>query len=212
VIEGGVERQIQATPVAGGTMPGTVHFTFVYDSTTAADPQLAIRMTDTNPVARSFNLALAVINNSTAKFNLSRIDSHSNSVTGVSNISVQGDLLTQLTAPELQLFTDLNSGSRAGIVLPSDSITSVQVSGKIPSGFIDVAGIEGLAFATLTTAGGATISVSNVLGSPSNIQILWNLLGSNATLNLATDAFVTPFSGTKLFEHINGSPDMLLVN
>jgi hypothetical protein len=211
VIEGGVERQIQATPVAGGTMPGTVHFAFVYDSQTAANPQLAIRVTDTNPVPRSFNLALVVVNSSTAKFNLSRIDSHSNGVTGISNISVQGDLLTQLTAPELQLFTDLNSGSRAGVVLPSDSITGVEVSGILPIGYIDVAGIEGLAFGTLTTANGTLVTVSNVLGSPTNIQVIWNLLGSNATLNLATDAFVNPF-GARLFEHINGNPDMVLVN
>jgi hypothetical protein len=211
VTENGIQREILATPVAGGTMPNTVHFAFVYDSTTAADPQLAVRITAANPVARSFNLALTVVNSSTAKFNLSLIDSHSNGVTGISNITVQGDLLTQLTAPELQLFTDLNSGSRAGVVLPADSITGVEVSGKLPEGFVDVAGIEGLAFGTLTTAAGAPVTVSNVLGSASSIQVLWNMLGSNATLNLVTDAFVNPFN-VRLFEHINSSPDMVLVN
>jgi hypothetical protein len=211
VIAGGIERQIQATPVAGGTMPSTVHFAFVYDSTTAAVPQLAIRITNTNPVARSFNLALVVVNSSTAQFNLTRIDSQSNGLTGVSNITVQGNLLMQLTAPELQLFTNLSSGSLAGVVLPSDNITGVEVSGNLPTGFIDVAGIEGLAFGTLTTASGTPISVSTVLGSASNIQVIWNLLGSDATLNLATDAFVDPFNAS-LFEHINSSPDMVLVN
>jgi hypothetical protein len=53
--------------------------------------------------------------------------------------------------------------------------------------------------------------VSSVLGSASNIQVIWNFLGSNATLNLATDAFVDPFNA-RLFEHINGNPDMVLVN
>jgi hypothetical protein len=76
---------------------------------------------------------------------------------------------------------------------------------------VDVAGIEGLAFGTLTTAAGAPVTVSNVLGSASSIQVLWNMLGSNATLNLVTDAFVNPFN-VRLFEHINSSPDMVLVN
>ena len=211
VTENGIQREITATPVAGGTMPNTTHFAFVYDSTTAADPQLAIRITNTNPVARSFNLALTVVNSSTAKFNLSRIDSYANGLTGISNITVKGDLLTQLTAPELLLFTDSNSSSRAGVVLPSDNITGVEVSGSLPQGFIDVAGIEGLAFGTFTTATGSPITVGSVFGSASNIQVIWNLLGSNATLNLATDAFVNPFNA-RLFEHTSSSPDMVLVN
>ena len=214
VIEGGIEREILATPVAGGTLPNTVHFAFVYDSQTAANPQAAIRITDTNPTPRSFNLALVVVNSSTATFNLSRVDSYLNGRTGVSNISVSGNVLTQLSAPELQLFTDLTSGSRAGVVLPADSITGVEVSDILPSGFIDVAGIEGLAFAVLTTASGATISVSNLLGSPGNIQVLWNLLGSSPTLNPAADAFVVPFNETqsvRLFAHEDTNPDLGLV-
>jgi hypothetical protein len=151
------------------------------------------------------------VNSSTAQFNLSRVDSLSNGLTGISNITVQGSLLTQLTSPELQLFTNLNSASLAGVVLPSDSITGVEVSGNLPTGFIDVAGIEGLAFGTLTTANGTPISVSTVLGSATNIQVIWNFLGSNATLNLATDAFVDPFNAP-LFEHINSNPDMVRVN
>jgi hypothetical protein len=214
VVEAGIERDIWATPVNGGTLPNTVHFAFVYDSKTATTPQLAIRITDTNPSARSFNLALTVVNSSTAKFNLSRIDSTANGVTGLSNLSLQGDLLKALTAPELQLFTDLNASSRAGVVLPADSITGVEISGTLPQGFIDVAGIEGVAFGTIVTSSGATISVANVLGSASNIQVLWNLLGSNVTLNLANDAFVVPFnetSGVRLFAHTNTNPDLNLV-
>jgi len=101
VIEGGIERQIQANPVNGDAMPGTVHFAFVYDSQTAADPQLAIQITDTNPAARSYNLALVVANSATAKFNLALVDSYLNGKTGISNISLQGDLLNHLSAPEL---------------------------------------------------------------------------------------------------------------
>jgi len=207
VIEGGVERQIQAKPVAGGTLAGTVHFAFVYDSLTVADPQVAIRITDASPVARTFNLALVVVNSATAKFNLSRVDSYLNGKTGVSNLSLQGDLLQTLTAPELLLFTDSTAASRGGVMLAADSITGVEVSGRLPMGFINVAGIEGLAFGVLTTAAGAPVTVTTPLGS-GGIQVLWNLLGSNAAINPATDAFVVPFSETqsvRLFAHVNTS-------
>ena len=214
VIEGGIERQIQATPVGGGNLPGTIHFAFVYDSESAADPQLAIRITNTAPVARSFNLVLAVINSSTAKFNLSRVDAYLGGKTGVSNIALQGDLLISLTIPELQLFTDLTTTSLGGVVLPADSITGVEVSGRLPIGFINVAGIEGLAFSVLTTALGVPVALLGSLGSATNPQVLWNLLGSKAALNFATDAFVIPFNETgsvKLYAHDKTSLDLQLV-
>jgi hypothetical protein len=197
VIEGGIERQIQATPVNGGTMPNTVHFAFVYDSVTSTNPQLAIRVTDGNPTARSYNLALVVVNSATATFNLALLDSTSNGRTGISNITLQGNILTKLTAPELALFTDLTATSRSGVVLPADSITGVEVSGYLPIGFIDVAGIEGLAFGQITTAAGVTVTVSTPLGSAGNPQSLWNMLGSTPTLNAATDAFVVIFNETQ---------------
>jgi hypothetical protein len=213
VVEDGVERQIQANPVSGEGMPATVHFAFVYDSETAADPQLAIRITDTNPNPRSFNLELVVVNSATAQFNLSLVDSRSNGPTSVGNITVQGDLLMDLTAPEVAPFADLTTGSRAGVVLPSDNIVGLEVSGHLPIGFVDVAGIEGLAFAWLMTAGGAPMTLSNPLGSSSNIQVMWNLLGSYAGLNQAVDAFVVLYTGTasvQLFAHVGPCPDMIL--
>ena len=226
VIEGGIERQIQATPVGGGELPDNIHFAFVYDSETSADPQLAIRISVTpnsgggdqrlaNTIAaRSFNLVLAVINSSTGKFNLSRVDSYLGGQTGISNIALQGDLLIKLTTPELQLFTDLTSTSPGGVVLPVDSITGVEVSGKLPIGFISVAGIEGLAFSVLTTALGVPVALLSSLGSATNPQVLWNLLGSKAALNLATDAFVIPFNETgsvKLYAHDTTSLNLQLV-
>jgi hypothetical protein len=211
VVEGGIERDILATPVGGGTLPGTIHFEFVYDSQTAADPQLAIRITNTNPVPRSFNLSLAVTNSSTAKFDLSRVDANGNS--GVSNVTVQGDLLTKLSSIELQLFTNLSASSLGGVVLPADSITGVELSGKLPIGFINIAGIEGLAFAILTTAAGKTVTLLSALGSATNPQVLWNLLGSKPVLNPATDAFVVPFNEThsvSFFAHDTTSMDLEL--
>jgi hypothetical protein len=212
VTEGGIEREILATPVGGGTLPGTIHFAFVYDSQTASDPQLAIRITNINPTARSFNLALVVTNSSAAKFDLSRVDANGNS--GVSNVTVQGDLLTKLSAPELQLFTNLSASSLGGVVLPTDSITGVGISGKLPIGFINVAGIEGLAFGILTTAAGKSVSFLSALGSATNQQVLWNLLGSKPVLNPATDVFVIPFNETHsvtFYAHDTASMEMQLV-
>ncbi len=211
---GGIQREILATPVAGGTMPNTVTFQFVYDATTATVPQVAIQITNTSPVARSFNLALVVTNSATAKFDLSILDSKSNAATGLSNISLQGDLLEGLTAPELLVFTNLNASSRGGIVLPADSITGLEVSNILPIGFVNVAGIEGVAFAILTTAGGTPVTVTSPFGSASNIQVLWNYLGSTPTLNPANDAFVFSFNQTqsvRLFAHVDNNPDMELV-
>lgn len=208
LIQNGIQREILATPVAGGTMPNTVHFAFVYDSQTAAVPQVAIRITDTNPVARSYNLALVVVNSSTAKFDLSRVDSYQGHATGISNISVWGDMLVQLSAPELQLFTDLSASSRAGVVLPLDNITGVELTGILPLGYIDVTGIEGLAFAILTNANGNPVNVTGPLGQGNS---LGNLFGSNAVLNPASDAFVVPFNETnpvRLFVHDNTNNDL----
>jgi hypothetical protein len=194
VTAGGIQREIMATPVAGGTMPGTVLFAFVYDSETASTPQVAIRITASNPVARSFNLALLVVNSSSAKFDLSRLDSYQGELTGLSNLSIEGDLLVAVTTPEVKLFTNLTTKSRAGVVLPADNITGVEVSGILPVGMVDVTSIEGLAFGTVTTITGVAINVSTPLAQGSSLA---NLLGSNVVLKMATDAFVVLFNSTE---------------
>lgn len=212
--QGGIQREILALPVAGGALPGTIHFSFVYDAQSAAVPQVAIRITNTAPVGRSFNLELVVTNSATAQFNLARVDSYQNGKSGVSNISVDGSLLTKLTTPELQLFTDLSSNSPGGVVLPADSITAVELAGALPIGYVDVAGLEGLAFGVLTTAAGTAVSVSNPLGSSGNIQVLWNLLGSTPVLNAATDPFVVQFTAAQsviVFAHVDTNPDFAQV-
>ena len=204
----GIQREILATPVAGGTMPTTVHFAFVYDAETAVVPQVAIRITDTNPVARTYNLALIVVNSATATFDLSRIDSYNNGKTGIGNISVQGDLLTQLTAPELQVFTNLTASSKGGVVLPADSIIGLELSGKLPIGFVNVAGLEGLAFSVVTTAAGTPVSVSTPLGQGSSLT---SLLGTSAVVIMGNGTFVVPFAANgsvRFFVHDDTSLDL----
>jgi len=207
----GIQRVITATPVAGGIMPGTVFFAFVYDAESATVPQVAIRITDSKPVACSYNLALLVTNSSTAKIDLTRVDSTSGGATGISNISVAGDILASLSTIDLQYFTNLTTSSKYGVVLPADTITGVEVSGILPVDAVDVAGLEGLAFATLTTAAGVPINITNPLGSPSSEAVLWNYLGSDATVVSATNAFVVPFNQTnsvRLFAHDDMNLDM----
>ena len=208
--ENGVQREILAVPVEGGTLPDTIHFAFVYDSELASAPQVAIQITNTDPLPRSFNLELVVTNSATAQFNLALVDSYENESSGVSNISVDGSLLSKLTTPELQLFTTLTSSSHGGVVLPSDSITGVEVSGALPEGFIDVAGIEGVAFGLVTNGAGKSVA----LGTGVSINGIWVLLGTHAAINPATDTFIIPFYATqsvKLFARINTSLRMALV-
>jgi hypothetical protein len=192
VIEGGIERQIQAIPVAGGTLSNTVQFTLIYDSSAAGDPQAAIEITNNGTVVpHSFDLVLASYS-SNAKFNLALV--FSNGQTGVSNIAVSGDILTRVSSAELGFF-GLAAGAHSGVSLPLDNITGVEVSGRLPIGVVDVAGIEGIAFAVLTTASGKPVNIlGDLVSTGKSSQVLWNLLGSKPTILPAIDAFRVPFN------------------
>jgi hypothetical protein len=208
VIEGGVERQIQALPVAGGTLPDTVLFTFIYDSSAPGNPQVAIQITNNGIVTpRSFDLVLACFR-SNAKFNLALV--FANGQTGVSNITVFGDILAKLSSAELNFF-GFPPTKRGGVNLPSDKITGVEVSGNLTIGRINVAGIEGLAFAVLTTAAGAPVNILGDLGSTGDPQVLWNLLGSKPVLLPAVDVLRVPFNEThavRLYAQSNTNPNL----
>ncbi len=208
VIEGGIERQIQAIPVAGGTLPDTILFTFIYDSSAAGDPQLAIQITNNGTVVpHSFDLVLACYSSS-AKFNLALV--FSNSQTGVSNIAVSGDILATLSSAESDFF-GLAVDAHSGVNLPLDNITGVEVSGILPIGMINVAGIEGVAFAVLTTAAGKPINILGDLVSTGKSQVLWNLLGSHAAILPAVDQFRVPFNEThvvKLYVQSNANSNL----
>jgi hypothetical protein len=193
VIEDGVQRQIDATPVGGGSMPADIHFSFVYDSTAAGNPSVAINVVNGGPVVEhSFNLALVSMT-SKSNFNLALLTATGQS--GISNVSVDGNLLVGVTAAEAKFF-GLTAKSRTGIVLASDQITGVEVSGTLPIGMIDVGGIEAVAFGVLTTAKGKPVNILGDLGSKGHPQVLWNLLGSKAHILAATDALVIPFNAS----------------
>ena len=82
---------------------------------------------------------------------------------------------------------------------------------EVTEGYINVAGIEGLAFAVLDNASGKAKSVFKSAWLCQRIKGLWNLLGSDAVLNSATDTFVIPFSsdsGCPLYASVGPAPDM----
>ena len=190
VIEAGIERQIQALRVGGDDMPNSVTFAFLYDSFSVEIPQLTIRITNTDATNVRFDLAL-VTYSATAQFNLARVEAVG--ISGVSNVSLEGDILTSISQLGLD-FLGLPSDSLSGVVLPLDNITGVAVRDTLPIGHIDVAGIQGLVFGFLTNGKGKPMTVQNALGSSGRPVVLWNILGSHAELLSATDAFLIPFS------------------
>lgn len=208
VIEGGIERQIQAAPVAGGTLSAQIRFAFMYDSSAPGDPQIAIQVANSGAVAaRSFNLSLVAIN-SDAQFNLALI--YATAATGIGNITVSGNILFNATSAELN-FLHLAATARTGVVLPFDKITGVEVSGILPIGFVDVAGIEGVAFGLLETVLGQVVNILGDLGSVGQPQVLWNLLGSHAALLAATDALTVSFNenrSVQVFAQCNSNPTL----
>ena len=214
VVEDGVERDIQATPVAGGTMPDSVLFAYLYDSVSGSQPQVTIRITNGQPDTSAgdvrFNLAL-VVQSATAKFDLARLDANGSS--GLGSIAVEGDILTTVSQPALGFF-GMAAGSQSGVVLPGDNIIGVAVRDNLPVGSIDVAGLEGIAFATLSSRSGKPIGSGSTIGLANTLQSIWSLLGSKAVLLPATDEFRVPFSdqhSVKLYECVDGRFDLNLV-
>jgi len=180
--------------VVGVTLTNTVQFALIYDSSAAGAPQLAVEITNNGTVVpHSFDLVLTSYS-SNAKFNLALV--FSNGQTGVSNVTVSGDILTSLSSAELSFFA-LAGDARSGVNLPLDNITGVEVSGTLPIGVINVAGIEGVAFAVLTTAAGKPVNIlGDLVSTGKNSQVLWNLLGSKPTILSAVDSFRVPFNET----------------
>jgi hypothetical protein len=105
----------------------------------------------------------------------------------------------------------LISSSPGGIYLPADKITGVEISGTLPIGFINVAGIEGLAVGIVTTATGRVVTVSTPLAQGGSLS---NLMGHQAVVVAATDAFVVPFTSAnsvRLFVHDNTNLNLNLI-
>jgi len=213
VVEGGVGRQIQALPVAGGTLPNTIRFAVIYDSVAAGNPQAAIIINNSGTVVpHSFDLVL-FCQSSAAKFNLAL--AYSVGASGISNVTVYGDILLTLAAAERQ-FLGLPTTMASGVNLAFDEITGVAVSGALPVQTIIVKGIEGIAFGTLTSRAGKPMNVSSIaitaLTGP--VIIFQNNVGNHPTLLPATHAFRVPFNelhAVKLYAQLDGAARLTYV-
>ncbi|MDE3068412.1 MAG: hypothetical protein KGJ60_12810, partial [Verrucomicrobiota bacterium] len=187
ITQGGVRRQIVATPVTGTTMPASVVFSLVYDGASATSPQLAIRVTNGSPATSAddvrFDLSLVTFS-TTAKFNLSRADA--NGTSGLRNIAVDGDLLLTVTAPE-SAYMNYAGGMGGGVYLPQDNLTGVEVRDDAKVGSVTALSIMGVAFATLTGSNGTQLATTlNGLGA----QLMMN---SSTQIILAVDVFRVRF-------------------
>ncbi len=174
--EFGVERLIEATvpgapfPIAPATpqppaqaSPGSVTFKYFYEGlvsdlfegtpTSAAlgAPQAIIRVDNQsgNTAPDQFDLSLVTYSD-TGKFNLARLDSTGNSgISGIRNVSVEGNLLNQVTAAAAAFFG--GDTSPGGVYLPGDKLASVSVRDTAYEHSVAARSIQAVAFGTLIT-------------------------------------------------------------
>src|SRR5262249_34897146 len=143
--ENGIQRRIEAAAPSApfptpppppapipAVSPAGITFRYFYEglvspsveglnpSTNLANPPLTVRVTNAtgNTGPDQFDLSLVTYND-TAKFNLARLDASGNSgISGVRNVAVEGDLLTNVTAAASSY---LPGSTPAGVFLPQFS-------------------------------------------------------------------------------------------
>jgi hypothetical protein len=150
--QGGVSRAIYAYPTGAGILPSTVSFKIFYDGISASVPQAAVRVTNTS--ATRFDLVLACASTAT-RFDLSRVDAVGTAL--ARNISISGNLLNTVTAPESTYF-GYAAGTAGGVSLPADNLVGVEARDNLATGVITAASIEGIACDTL---GGTPVASLN---------------------------------------------------
>jgi hypothetical protein len=199
--EDGIQRQINASlpdypfpvsnPAALPSPSGNsyVNFQYLYEGlgSVLGNPQLTARVT--NGVGASpdqYDFAL-ITHNDVAKFNLARLDA--SGVAGVRNISVEGDLLTTITAAAQSFFGLPNN--QGGVRLPSDDVAGVEVRDYAPPNSIQAKSIQGVAFGSTTR-----FTINHVIyGSALVATDAVNLLVLGTNIVQAADTFIVPFSG-----------------
>ena len=151
--EGGIQRRLDAdrpndpyplpdeTYLAGASY---VNFQFFYEgkSTGLYNPQLTARIV--NPVSSlpdQYDFNMMTYNN-VAKFNLARLDSIG--IAGVRNVTVEGNLLTSVTAAAQAFIGGTNNPG--GVRLTLDDVAGVEVRDFVPQASIQTKSIQGIAF------------------------------------------------------------------
>jgi hypothetical protein len=128
--------------------PAGVTFQYFYESKGFTNPQATIRVTNASGNTRPDQYDLSLITYSaTRKFNLARLDA--SGVSGIRNVSVEGDVLTSISAAARAFFV-LPGGSTdaapAGVWLPGDKLAGVAVRDFLPTHAVNAASIQSLAF------------------------------------------------------------------
>jgi len=197
--ENGIQRRLEAAvpanpyplpappPAPTPTVsPAGVVVQYFYESGSLADPQLTARITNTsgNTNPDQYDLSLVVYSDP-AKFNLARLDS--SGVTGLRNVAVEGDLLTGLTAAAASFF-GLAPDSPGGVRLPLDTLAGVAVRDHATAGTVRAAGIQGVAFGSLTVAG------RTVQAAAAGANDAASFLAAGTAVVQANDTFRIPFA------------------
>jgi hypothetical protein len=154
IVEAGVSRRVEVTPVVpGDPRASALRFAYVYDSTRPGAPEVALRVS--NPAGTGFDLALTT--GSASDFNLARLDAVGRA--GLRNLAIDGDLLDRITPAEAVVF-GLSPRAPGGVNLPKDQLGVIAVRGDARVGSIRAAGVQGLAFSSLTSPRGRTLRAS----------------------------------------------------
>ncbi len=197
VSENGIWRYIEAAPpntnlfpgyVAPPAGPSNVTFKLLYEGTaTVANPQATIRVINRNTTVTpgTFDLRLVTYNDK-AKFNLVRLDS-ANTLSGIGNVSVEGDILTAVSSGAA-IYFGISTSAPAGIQLPNDTLGSVAVRDYAPNGEIAAKSIQAVAFGSDTD--GTTLQT----GWAASATDAANLLASGTAIVQANSTFRVPFA------------------
>ncbi len=221
ITEHGVQRQVQITtpmnsccgampnpngtaatsPEASVNASGTLEYIkvqYIYEGTlptaqgTLANPQLTARVVNTVSTAPDqYDLSLVTYNDA-AKFNLARLDAVG--VAGVSNVDVEGDILTKVSATALAFFA--GDSAPAGVYLPQDNLAGVGVRDYVPNHSIAAKSIQAVAFGSMTSSCGRIETGANANSSDAaNLLAACTAIVQAGSINGSTvETFRVPFA------------------
>ncbi len=208
VIEGGIVRHVElATPEQPYVQPdaydvaGTnyVNVKYFYDSGSNASPQLTAQISNgTGSVAPDqYDLSTTVYNDA-AKFNLDRLDAVG--VSGVRNVSIEGDIVTIIGATAAAFFP--GDASPAGVYLPSDALGDVATRDYMPNGSVKSMSIQAIGFGSYTNGSGIVALGSKATASDAQKLLAAGtaIVAAGSTNRTNSETFRVPFADLKTQE------------
>ena len=170
-------------------------------STNLANPQLTARVANasgnTGPDQFDFSL---ITYNDTAKFNLARLDSASvavknpTGVSGIRNVSIEGDMLTKVSTAASAFFAP--DSSPAGINLPKDNLAGVGVRDHVSGNSINAKSIQAVAFGSTTRYFGQVVTgaLANAFDAESLLTQSTAIVQAGSTNGQTVETFRVPFA------------------